>query len=57
VYAPEETAPPKLSGTTPRPVPARAVAPEIDVDNLVDKVERKLIRRIVAERQRRGGLG
>lgn len=31
-------------------------APEVDVDVLVDKVEKKLLRRIVAERDRRGGF-
>ncbi|HRI62773.1 MAG TPA: hypothetical protein PK156_01000 [Polyangium sp.] len=31
-------------------------APELDVDVLVDKVEKKLLRRIVAERDRRGGF-
>ncbi|WP_437275931.1 hypothetical protein WME90_32410 [Sorangium sp. So ce375] len=48
VHAPE-----RAQGVTARPRPA----PEDDIEALVDKVERKLLRRIAAERDRRGGLG
>ncbi len=40
---------------TKQAVPPQS-APELDVDVLVDKVEKKLLRRIVAERDRRGGF-
>jgi hypothetical protein len=50
---------PDQSTAVPKPgAPPRAAgAPEIDVDALVDKVQRKLLRRLAAERERRGGIG
>jgi hypothetical protein len=36
---------------------APAAAPEVDVDALVEKVQRKLLRRMASERERRGGIG
>jgi hypothetical protein len=30
---------------------------EIDIDVLTDKVEQRLLRRVAAERERRGGVG
>jgi len=32
-------------------------ATRLDVDTIVDKVQRKLLRRFAAEKERRGGLG
>lgn len=46
-------APPALAVTEPRVASRKADA--IDVDDLVDKVQRKLLRRLAAERERRGG--
>jgi hypothetical protein len=54
VHAPEGEAAVK-PGVRPQPAPARV--PDVDIEDLVEKVERKLLRRIAAERERRGGIG
>jgi hypothetical protein len=48
---------PRSAPEEPSPVAAPRVAAPVDVDALVDKVQRKLLRRLAAERERKGGLG
>lgn len=40
-----------------QPSPARAPILEVDLDTLVEKVQRKLLRSLASERERRGGFG
>jgi len=40
----------------PAAPPAESARPSIDIDALVDKVQRKLMRNLAAERERKGGL-